>query len=205
MMVSLVPLASGGLALGHRGRRRKSGEDVLSSPIMRARLPILLLVGLLLFQSAGYYLAFVLENTLHKAITKAEIRREDNEKFVLLQLSDAEFKSLAWVEKDEFWYEGAMHDVKAVHRSDDGSWLLHCKRDDHETEMLRRGNKAMHAENEDSEQHSSGQFLRLLAPCVLNATLEFPHIVIRKASFPTLQETAHGIAQEILVPPPQVG
>ena len=172
---------------------------------MRARLPILMLVGLLLFQSAGYYMAFVLENTLHKAITKAEIKHEDDEKFVVLHLSDAEFKALAWVEKDEFWYDDAMHDVKAIHRTDDGKWLLHCKRDEHETEMLRRGKAAMHAENEDSEQHSSGQILRLLAPCVLNAALEFPQNVFRKASFPTIQETAKSIAQEILVPPPQIG
>ncbi len=182
----------------------KSADDALSSPIMRARLPILLLVGLLLFQSAGYYLAFVLENTLHKAITKAEIRREDDEAFVLLQLSDAEFKALVWVEKDEFWYDGAMHDVKAVHRSDDGKWLLHCKRDEHETEMLRRGKAAMHAENEDSEQHSSGQILRLLAPCVLIAAIAIPEIDGGIAMFPTLQETAKGLAQEILAPPPQL-
>lgn len=182
----------------------KSADDALSSPIMRARLPILLLVGLLLFQSAGYYLAFVLENTLHKAITKAEIRREDDEAFVLLQLSESEFKALVWVEKDEFWYDDAMHDVKAIHRADDGKWLLHCKRDEHESEMLRRGKAAMHAENEDSEQHSSGQILRLLAPCVLIAAIAIPEIDGGIAAFPTLQETAKGLAQEILAPPPQL-
>ncbi|MEY3443325.1 MAG: hypothetical protein RLZZ519_1606 [Bacteroidota bacterium] len=170
---------------------------------MRARLLLYCLVGLLLFQSAGYYLAFVLENTLHKAITKAEVRRGEDEELVVLHLSESEFKSLAWVEKDEFWYDGAMHDVKAVHRSDDGSWLLHCKRDHHETEMLRRGNKAMHAENEDSENHSTGQTLRILAPCVLGDVLDLPESTITSQEFPVFQECFQGIVQDIVAPPPQ--
>jgi hypothetical protein len=169
------------------------------------RLSIYCLIGLLAFQSAGYHLAFVVENGLHKAITKAKVKRSDDEKLVLLCLSDAEFKALAWAEKDEFWYDGAMHDLKVLRKTGDGTWQLRCKRDDHETEMLRRGKEAMHVEHEDAENHPTGQLLRLFAPCVLNAKLEVPQIEVIKAEFPTFQESAKSIAREILCPPPQMG
>lgn len=172
---------------------------------MDRRSILLGLVVLLLYQSSGYYCAFLGQYGLHKAWAKEKTQEEDEERLTFLHLSAADYQALVWVEDQEFWYEGVMHDLKAATRLPNGDWQLRCFRDERETQLLAQAGEVMQADHGEEKGSTSSPALWLPCPCIPPSRISIPIAPLEHRLYPDLRATLSQCVREIPVPPPQQG
>ncbi|MGA9115141.1 MAG: hypothetical protein WB626_00010, partial [Bacteroidota bacterium] len=126
------------------------------------RLTASILLGLYLYNLAGYIPVCLAEQAQAKSRMRRSIRHDPPAGLLhLVRLSPGECARLRWLEEDEFVLEGRMYDV--VRRTERaGAVLLLCVRDEEEEALIRRMHA--HIEAQTGTHGSAGADSAITAP-----------------------------------------
>ncbi len=105
------------------------------------KVTIFILLGIFLFNTAGYFIAFkILQYQIRKEI-KAEIKQQlDPSECTIITIAKREITSIAWEDDgEEFYYKGELYDIIRSTETKD-SITFCCINDEKEEELLEKLN-----------------------------------------------------------------
>lgn len=145
--------------------------------------------------SAGFYFFSAVQTIIHRA------GRMESETTVLLSLSKEEFKSIAWIGKTDFIFNGEVFDIRSVHTEGD-RFVLNCEQDQAEGAILTALKKHTASDQNPGTSISQKQLL-LYSSCELLSLVPSCPAQQTELTLPFCNETTQPAFALLHSPPPE--
>lgn len=173
------------------------------------KLTVFILLGIFLFNTAGYFITFkVLQSQIKKEV-KREIKRQvPNSELTVIEISKKQLQNFIWEEEGkEFYHQGNLYDIV---RSDESatSFTYYCISDKQEEALFENLDDYIDnniAAQKSTKSSSSKKTADSSLKLYFNTEISFSYCNnFIKSTFVTTSEIYSSVCTEISSPPPEI-